>query len=113
MRRPSFHLLLLVIVTLATIAVPGVRPLFAQATPAPTETSTAAPSPSSTAEASTTPTGTAPTTTPLPTTTQAPTATAPSATPTVQPTATPTEELSADFVPGQLIIRFQPNLTAD
>ncbi len=63
MRRPAFHLLLLVFVALATLIVPGVQPLLAQ-----------------------------------------------------QPQETPAsseQPLAPAFVPGQLIIRFQPTLTPD
>jgi subtilase family serine protease/subtilisin family serine protease len=59
MRRPAFHLLLLILVTLAALMLPGVQPLFAQ-----------------------------------------------------QPSDPPLDQpLAPAFVPGQLIIRFQPDLT--
>src|SRR3954467_11920830 len=87
MRRPAFHLLLLVVVALVTLSVPGVQPLFAQQ----------------------------PQTTPAPTSEPpAPTAqpTAPTA-PTAQPTEPAEQPLTPDFVPGQLIIKFQPSLTPE
>lgn len=63
MRRPAFHLLLLVVVTLATLFVPGLQPLFAQQP---------------------------------------------------QDQEAPSEQtLVPAFVPGQLIIRFQPGLTPE
>ena len=63
MRRSAFHLLLLLVITLATLTVPGVQPLFAQQSP--------------------------------------------------EVPATSEQPLAPDFVPGQLIIRFQPTLTPD
>lgn len=80
MRRPAFHLLLLVVVTLATFTLPGVQTIFAQ-------------------QATATPTS-------------APTS-VPTAAPTTAPTAPAEQPLLPAFVPGQLIIRFQPSLSAE